>query len=132
MLVPQPLAPLLNLCDGTRDVLALTTALALTADVQLSPSQIRDFVQAMDAALLLDNGSFRKASVAALKEYRKAPHRRPALAGRAYPADPNALADALDGYCARAPSANGARISTRKGEASIGESSTSSTEQGLP
>jgi len=108
LLVPQPLAPLLNLCDGTRDVLALTTALALTAGVQLSPSQIRDFVQAMDAALLLDNGSFRKASVAALMEYRKAPHRRPALAGRAYPADPNALADALDDYCTRALSANGA------------------------
>ncbi|MDP6947106.1 MAG: AmmeMemoRadiSam system protein B, partial [Myxococcota bacterium] len=108
VLVPQPMAPLLNLCDGTRDILALTTALALTAGVQLPPSQIREFVQAMDSALLLDNGSFRKASTAALRKYRRAPHRRPALADRVYPADPGDLTNALDGYCDRGPSDNGA------------------------
>ena len=108
ILVPQPLAPLLNLCDGTRDILALTTALALTAGVQLSPSQVREFVQALDSALLLDNDSFRRASAAALRRYRDASYRRPALAGRVYPADPGELDAALDNYCERSPAKDGA------------------------
>jgi AmmeMemoRadiSam system protein B len=108
LLVPQPLAPLLNLCDGTRDILALTTAFALTAGVQLSPSQVTEFVQALDSALLLDNDSFRRASASALRKYRNAPHRRPALAGRVYPADPGELADVLDHYCERSPADGGA------------------------
>ena len=108
LLVPQPLAPLLNLCDGTRDVLGLTTALALTAGVQLSPSQVREFVQALDSALLLDNDSFRRASAAALRKYRNAPHRRPALADRVYPAAPGELTDVLDYFCERSPPEDGA------------------------
>ncbi len=107
ILVPQPLAPLLNLCNGTRDVMGLTTALALTAGVQLSPAQVREFVQALDSALLLDNESFRRASDAALRKYRNAPHRRPALADRVYPADRGELADVLDHYCERAPAREG-------------------------
>ena len=99
ILVPQPLAPLLDLCDGTRDVMGLTTALALTAGVQLSPAQVREFVEALDSALLLDNGSFRRAYAAALRKYRNASHRRPALAGGVYPADRNELSVVLDHYC---------------------------------
>ena len=108
ILVPQPLAPLLNLCDGTRDILALTTALALTAGVQLSSSQVTEFVEALDSALLLDNDSFRRASAAALRRYRDASYRRPALAGRVYPADPGELDAALDNYCERSPARDGA------------------------
>ena len=108
VLVPQPLAPLLGLCDGTRDVMGLTTALALTAGVQLSPAQVGDFVRALDDALLLDSESFRRASAAALRRYRNAPYRRPALAGRVYPAGRDELRAALDGYCERSPPADGA------------------------
>ena len=107
ILVPQPLAPLLALCDGTRDVMGLTTALALTAGVQLSPAQVGEFVQALDSALLLDNDSFRRASDAALRKYRNAPRRRPALADRVYPADRGELSDVLDHYCERSPAREG-------------------------
>ena len=107
LLVPQPLAPLLGLCDGTRDVMGLTTALALTAGVQLSPSQVTEFVRALDSALLLDNESFRRASAAALRKYRNAPHRRPALADRVYPAGRGELSDVLDYYCERSPPEDG-------------------------
>ena len=106
VLVPQMLAPLLGLCDGTRDVGGLTAALALTTGLQVPTSRVRDIVDAMDAALLLENGAFRAASAAALKEYRDADHRRPALADNVYPADPDALSATLAGYCAKAPPPN--------------------------
>ena len=114
ILVPQPLAPLLSLCDGTRDVMGLTTALALTAGVQLTPAQVREFVEALDSALLLESDAFSRAYAAALRKYRNAPHRRPALAGRVYPADRDELSDALDRYCERSPAEQGPmRASTR-------------------
>jgi AmmeMemoRadiSam system protein B len=55
-------------------------------------------VAALDEALLLDNDRFAQALERALTAYRQAPFRPPALAGRSYPADPDALRQLLDGY----------------------------------
>lgn len=103
--VPQALAPLLALCDGTRDVEGLRAALQVRLGVYLSPDRMVEILERLDEALLLDNASFRQACVRALHAYRSAPCRPPMLAGQSYPADPDELVALLDDLLAEAPKA---------------------------
>lgn len=96
--VPQPLAPLLALCDGTRDESALRAALEIRAGVRLSPEILADILRQLDEALLLENERSAEALVAAVREYRSAPFRALASAGSGYPDDPGLLAKTLQGY----------------------------------
>ena len=99
LMVAGPMAPLLALLDGTRDVDGLRVGFQLRTGVALSPNQITGFIEGLDDALLLDNRRFRDAVEEAIRSYRSAPFRPPALAGAGYPDDPAALLDALDAYC---------------------------------
>ena len=112
MLVPQHLAPLLALCDGTRDISGLQTGLALRTGVQLSTAQIREFIGGLDEALLLENAAFQQVSAQALKRYREAESRKPSHADLVYPSDPEALSAIIEGYCARASVAGDAPAPT--------------------
>ena len=105
VLIPQHLAPLLALCDGTRDLGTLRTGLALRTGTQLTESQMTEFLESLDAALLLESSDFEQASAQALKDYREADHRMPSHAGLVYPAEPEALSSALADYESRAPAA---------------------------
>ena len=99
VLVPESLAPLLALCDGSRDVGTLRTGLMLRTGTQTTESTIADLIRQLDAALLLENGTFRRASAEALEEYRRADSRSPSHAGLVYPAEPDELGATLAGYC---------------------------------
>ena len=59
-------------------------------------------INVCDEAFLLDNAHYHEACDHRLAEYRQAAFRRPALAGQSYPADPQELAELLDGYLAGA------------------------------
>ena len=96
--VPQPLAPLLALCDGTRDSGGLRAALAVRYGLRVGPDVMEQLLTALDEALLLDNERFAQAQTAALAQYRAAPFRTPGLAGRSYPAEVEELHRALQGY----------------------------------
>ena len=109
VLVPQELTPMLALLDGTRDEAGLQASLALRTGLQLSLSQVREFVAGMDAALMLENGTYRDAASQALSDYRGAASRRPARAGLVYPSDPEELARVIEEYAAHAP-ADGAPL----------------------
>ncbi len=98
LLVPQELGPLLLLCDGTRDLDGLAAALAVRYGLQVRPDLLRQFVQVLDEALLLDNERFAQAHAAALASFRGLPYRAPALAGQAYPAEAGPLQALLQGY----------------------------------
>jgi AmmeMemoRadiSam system protein B len=98
--LPMSLAPLLELCDGTRDDGALRASLAVRAGVQIGPSMLEKVLAQLDEALLLDNERFSQAYAIALREFRTATMRTPTLAGRGYPADPDALKARLDSYLA--------------------------------
>lgn len=100
VLVPQALAPLLALCDGTRDVAALGADLEQMAAIRLSASAIEQAISQLDRALLLDNERFSQACRQALEAYRSAPHRPAFLAGLSYPADPQELREMLEGHIA--------------------------------
>ncbi|MCH8108779.1 MAG: AmmeMemoRadiSam system protein B [Chloroflexi bacterium] len=101
MLVPQALAPLLALCDGTRDFTMLQSSLMLRTGLQLPLSTIEGFFGQLDAALLLENGAYQRASELALKEYRDTRQRRPSHAGLVYPANAADLASTFQEYCQR-------------------------------
>ncbi|MBM3948360.1 MAG: AmmeMemoRadiSam system protein B [SAR202 cluster bacterium] len=106
VLVPKLLVPLLGLCDGTRDLDAIRAGLALRTGFPLPSQHVRDFVEQLDSALLLENGSFRSAVQRALAGYRAAPYRPMSLAGTVYPADPAEFTAAIAAYCAGTPPAD--------------------------
>ena len=90
-LIPQPLAPLLGLCDGTRDVSALRAGLLARTGAALPEHVISEIVAQLDDALLLENGAFRDAAARVMRKYRSAKHRRASHAGAVYPADARRL-----------------------------------------
>lgn len=96
--VPQHLAPMLALCDGTRDGSALRAALAVRFGLQIGPGEMDRLLAALDEALLLDNDRSAQAQERALTEYRQAPFRKPSMAGQSYPADADDLRLLLQGY----------------------------------
>ncbi len=101
--VPQELALLLTLCDGTRDRDALRAALAVRSGLLLSSGQLDLILSQLDEALLLENDRFERALEAALKAYRGASCRAPRLAGESYPSRPEELRELLRSYLAALP-----------------------------
>lgn len=98
LLVPQQLAPVLALCDGTREnARALSLAFAFRFGAMIDERIIQQLLAALDEALLLDNDRFREARKHALDEYRRSPFRPPALAGKAYPEEADDLRRMLEG-----------------------------------
>ena len=95
IMIPQHLAPLVALMDGTREVDSLPAALSLRTGVSLTTAQVREFVAAMDSALLLENGAFKQAAAKRLKVYRDAPFRKPSHADLVYPSKADELTQTL-------------------------------------
>ena len=102
-LIPQPLAPLLSLCDGTRDISGLRSGLLMRTGSTLPEEVIRQIVEQLDDALLLENGAYRDAAAEVVRRYREARHRPPSHAGPVYPGDSAGLSRAIAGYCEETP-----------------------------
>ncbi len=98
VMIPQQLAPVLALCDGTRDNSGLRAALAVRFGLRIRLDVLEQLLAALDEALLLDNDRFARARERALAEYRQAPFRPPVMAGQSYPADADELRHLLEGY----------------------------------
>lgn len=96
--VPQALAPLLVLMDGTRDVGTLRTGFELRTGMPVSPLNLERLISALDEALLLDNERFAQAYVAAVTEYRSAACRPHTLPGKCCPSGPQELSTYLQQY----------------------------------
>ena len=96
--IPQPLAPLLGLMDGTRDEAALQAAFTVRIGMRLAPGLLSRLVADLDKAYLLDNERSAAAIGAALQAYRKVPFRPMESAGSSFPADPAEAAARLQGY----------------------------------
>lgn len=96
--IPWTLAPMLALCDGSRDLNELRASLLIRAGLALSIADLEHIFAQLDAALLLDNERSSAALQAVVEAYRAAPFRPANLAGAGYPAEPGALQLFLDGY----------------------------------
>src|ERR1700752_605466 len=76
LLVPEPLVPLLALCDGTReDAGALGAAFAIRFGQRVHPDTLDQLLAALDEALLRENERSAQAQEQVLSEYRAAPYR---------------------------------------------------------
>jgi len=98
VIVPATLALLLSLCDGTRDENALRVSFELRSGMRIDALLLRQLLRQLDEALLLEGPRVEAAREAALREYREAPFRSPALAGQSYPSDPVDLTRFLEGF----------------------------------
>ncbi len=111
--IPRQLAPVLALCDGTRDTAALRASLGVRFGLRVGARELENFLAALDEAFLLDNERFAQAREQALEDYRRAPFRPSLLAGQSYPDDADELRRALSGYVEAAgdvpPAPDGAR-----------------------
>ena len=107
IMVPEIMAQLLGLSDGTRDLEGLRREFVMRTGMNILPSQVESLVQALDDALLLDNSRFRRALAQAMDAYRGGPFRSPALAGGSYPADPRELLKVMDQYTRQAQPQDG-------------------------
>ena len=103
ILIPQPLGPLLVLCDGTRDIDELQKALELYAGVQLQRENLEQLISKLDEVLLLENVHSAQAVKISRDGFRAADYRVPALSGGGYPSDPDELKSVLESYIANAP-----------------------------
>jgi AmmeMemoRadiSam system protein B len=102
IIVPQEIAPVLALCDGTRDASALSAALAIRFGQRVTVDEVDQLIHALDKAFLLENDRFLEAQEAALQDYRQAPFRSPLLAGVSYPTDSHSLEELLQEYLDKA------------------------------
>jgi len=98
LFIPGPLAELLVLMDGTRNIEAVKTGFELRTGVPLNNSLLEGLISQLDEALLLDNKRYATAYTTALNEYRGRNSRLPVLSGRCYPADTGELSTLLGQY----------------------------------
>lgn len=98
LLVPQPLASVMAFFDGKTSIDAMIAAFRQRYRMALPAATVSELVEALDAAMLLENerAAARRAEV--LHDYRSAPYRPPALAGAGYPADAQGLWSLLQEY----------------------------------
>jgi len=96
--IPQPLAPVLSLMDGTRDEAALQAAFTIRIGMRLAPGLLSKLVADLDQAYLLDNERSAAAIAATAKAYREGPFRPMGSAGSSYPAEPDEAAAQMQGY----------------------------------
>lgn len=98
LLAPVQLIPLLALSDGQRDLASIRATAMLMHGLSITQEGVEAFFGQLDQALLLEGSRFEEARGRVLEQYRSLSHRKPALAGPSYPADPLGLESLLDGY----------------------------------
>ncbi len=91
LIMPQGLAQMLPLLDGTRDMATLHTDFCTLVGEPVPYSIVEQAMAQLDKALLLENERSQSALAAELATFREQPFRPPALAGISYPADPHEL-----------------------------------------
>ena len=98
LVMPQGLAPLLMLLDGTRDLSAVHTEFCQMVGGPVEFEVIKEAINQLDGACLLENGTARLARQAQLDHFREQPYRPPTFAGLSYPEDPMVLNRTLHNY----------------------------------
>lgn len=104
VLVPASLGPVLMLLDGKTPAADLRGLAAIRHGLFLGKHQVDELLDALDTALLLENGRFAAAWQSAEQAYRSAPYRFLSCAPGVYPADAPELQRQLDEYLQAAQS----------------------------
>ncbi|MGH2460974.1 MAG: AmmeMemoRadiSam system protein B, partial [Chloroflexota bacterium] len=96
--VPPFVAIVLSFCDGQRDLPGIRAEFEQRTGQPISLDQLTNILRQIDEALFLDSPRFRATRGTLIDDFRGGASRAPALAGRAYPAEPAALLEELRGY----------------------------------
>lgn len=115
LFVPQRYGALLALCDGLTDVAEMCAILHSRLRVATPQPLVEELLHALDEAHMLESPRFRERRAQVTAEYRAAPCRVPALAGRGYPHEPQELAALLDGFLEEAGAIEPARPDWARG-----------------
>ena len=102
LVIPQAIAPLIYIADGTRDVSVLSAILDYHYGLKISEKEVSDILAIFDDAYLLENDRSKAAHDEALNAYRDPGYRAPTSAGSSYPSEPVELKKLLDGYLEQA------------------------------
>jgi AmmeMemoRadiSam system protein B len=105
--VPRPLVPLLALLDGTRSLLDVQAEIMRRHGELVLRSQLEAIVETLDQHLFLEGPRLEAERARQRDAFLAAPMRAAAHAGRAYPAEPEALCATLDA-CFAPPDGPGA------------------------
>lgn len=98
LILPPALAQMVLFCDGTRNVEEIRRAFHRQFELWLPLDVVKDALNQLDGACLLENERSQQALAAQLEAFRARPHRPPALAGPVYPADPIRLTGLLNHF----------------------------------
>jgi MEMO1 family protein len=98
MLLPDPLLPLLFLCDGMHDKETILHLFKTHFEIPIASDILDHFLSAFDEMYLLDNDRAERVQQQIVDEYRAAPFRKPVSAGHSYPDDPTELHHLLQNY----------------------------------
>ena len=98
LVVPQTIAPLLSMLDGSLDAVTLRASFAMRFQQWITPDALQDLLGKLDEAYLLENERYFSARDSALVDYHAANSRPPDSAGKSYPSDQDDLRKLIDGY----------------------------------
>jgi hypothetical protein len=96
--VPHQTAAILELFDGAHSLQDIQEAIGRRFGMLLAREQLLEVVRSLDECLLLESPHFVGHREAVERDFRQAPQRPARLAGKSYPAEPEALRRELDGY----------------------------------
>lgn len=98
IIVPAPLASMLQFIDGTRTPAEICTAFSSYVGTAVDLEIVTHTLHKLDKACLLDNERAGAARAQQLAAFRAQPARPPALADLSYPAEPQALSAQFAAY----------------------------------
>ena len=96
LVVPQEIAPIVAMLDGTNTVRDIQAALMRQTGALIFAERIQEVVDRLDEALLLHSDRFRAHRTQLEEAFRQSAVREPCSAGSAYPTDPHELRRMLD------------------------------------
>ena len=96
--VPPQTAAILELFDGAHSLQDIQEAIGRRFGMLLAREQLMEVVRSLDECLLLESPRFAGHREAMERDFRQTPQRPARLAGKSYPAEPDALRRELDGY----------------------------------
>ncbi len=89
---------IMTLCDGCRSLADIQYQYTRRFGTLLLSSRLDKIISGLDHGLFLDNERFRQRKRRIEQEFKQAPARLPFHAGKAYPADANALKQQIDAF----------------------------------
>jgi AmmeMemoRadiSam system protein B len=96
--VPRALAPVLALFDGSRSYVDVQSEIMRQSGELVLRSHLESMIEVLDQNFFIEGPRFEAERARQRMAFLGSPTRPAFLAGRSYPAEPEALGEALDGY----------------------------------